>query len=120
MISSKSSNPASATEKTRAHRVFKRKQTNAQMPSNPRPPRMISVTHFKLTRKNSYKCAYHFLHSTLTITQIPKTINELTLRNMPCFPHFHGPHIIISVNRYHSHYITTQATMNCVTLDYIT
>ena len=43
MVSSESSNPASTTEKTRAHRVFKSKHPNAQMPSNPRPPRTFSV-----------------------------------------------------------------------------
>ena len=80
----------------------------------------FQFTHFILTQKNSYKCACHFFHSTLTIKQILTTINELTLMNIPCFPHFHGPHIIISVTHNHSHYVITQTTMNCVTLDYIT
>ena len=76
-------------------------------------------THFTLTQKNSYKCAYRFFHNTLTI-KLLKTINEMTLANTPCFSHFHGPHITISPNHYHSHYIITKKTMNFVTLDYIT
>ena len=43
ITSSESSNPACTTEKTRAHRVFKRKHPNTQTLPNSRPPRMFSV-----------------------------------------------------------------------------
>ena len=43
ITSSESSNPASTTEETRVHRIFKRKHAKTPMLPNPRPPRKFSV-----------------------------------------------------------------------------
>ena len=120
MTSSESFKQASTTEETRFHRVFKRKHPNAQMPLSLVHLECFQFTLFTTTQRNSYKCAYHFFQDTLTIKLILTTINELKLTNMPCFPHFHIPHTILSVTPCQSHYIITQTTMSSVTLDYIT
>ena len=119
LTTSESSKLASATEETRGHRLFKRKHPNAKISSTPRPPRTVSVHALRTNTKEFLPCAYHFFHNTYYQTNTNND-QRLTLMNMPCFPYLHGPHIILSVAHYQFHYIITQTTMNCVTLDYIT
>ena len=120
MTSSESSNPVSTTQETRAHRVSKRKHHNAQMPSNPRPPRTFSVQPLQTNTKEFLQVYFPFFPQYTYYHKNTNNDQRSYLKNMPCFLHFHGPHFIISVTLYHSHFIITQTKMNCVTFDYIT
>ena len=80
---------------------------------------LLQITHFILTQKNFSECANHSFHKIPTITQILTRNNQITLTKKHYFPHFHGPHTMISVTHYHSHYILVETTMNYVKLDYI-
>ena len=57
MTSSESSNLASTTGETRAHRVVKRKLPNTTFPSNPRPAQTISTHPLHTNTKIFYMCA---------------------------------------------------------------
>ena len=119
-ISSESSNP---------HPLMEKREPTEYLNENSSIPRSLltldQLEHFRiiqilLTQKQFSKCAWHFFYKILTITQVLTTINQITLMMMPYFPHFLGPHIIISVTHYHFHYIIIQKTTIYVKLDYIT
>ena len=119
VTSSNSSNPTSTFDKTRAHRVFKRKHPNTSMLPNPRHPRMFPFTDSTLKLKKFYIFAHHTFQNILTIRPLT-TINKLTLTNIPCFPHIHGHHTTISLAHYQFHYIITRKTMKYVKFNYTT
>ena len=116
MTLSESSNSPSTTGETRAHRVLKRKLLNTPFPSNSRPAPAFIDHLLHTNTKEFLECARHFFHNILTFTQILTTNNQNTLTKKHYFPHFHGPHTIISVTHYHSDYIIIQMIMNYVKL----
>ena len=86
-LSSEYSNPASTIEESQAHRVFKRKNPNAQMLHQ-----LDCATNFnhsiQTLKKFFYKFACHSFYSIL-IFRPRTTTNEITLTNIAYFPQSH-------------------------------
>ena len=119
MTSAESSNSASTTGETGPHPVFKRKHPNTPFPSNTRAAQTFMDHPLQTNTKEFFHVGlpffpqYNYYHSNPNNEQ-PNYVNENAL-----FPTLSWTYTIISVNHYHSHYITIQMTMNYVKTGYI-